>query len=98
MISTPVEKIVAKLLRDYAAKLDAGNSNITSEQATNILSCIAHIELTKPEVCELLNISRSRFDDLVRDKVIPRGKKSKHNNNLIWYKDEVLVCTNIREK
>ena len=92
MTSTPVEKIVAKILRQYADSIDAGNSHINSEQATNILSCICHIEMTKPEVCEYLNISRSRFDDLVRDKVLPRGRSSAHRNALIWYKDEIICA------
>ena len=36
MISTPVEKIVAKLMRQYADAIDAGNSHLNAEQATNI--------------------------------------------------------------
>ena len=48
--------------------------------------------MTKPEVCEYLNISRSRFDDLVRDKVLPRGRSSAHRNALIWYKDEIMCA------
>lgn len=90
MISSPVEKIVAKLLIDYGNNIKNGNSHLDSEQCVNILSAICHIEMTKPEVCEYLNISRSRFDDLVRDGIIPRGKHSKHRNNLIWYKDEII--------
>ncbi len=46
--------------------------------------------MSKEEVCEYLNISRSRFDDLVRAGIIPRGKKVKHKNNLVWYKDEII--------
>jgi predicted DNA-binding transcriptional regulator AlpA len=92
MISTPVKKIVAKLMHEYANNIDAGNSHLNAEQATNILSCICHIEMTKPEVCEYLNISRSRFDDLVRDKVLPRGKSSAHRNALVWYKDEIICA------
>ena len=62
MISTPVEKIVVKLMRQYADAIDAGNSHLNAEQATNILSAIAHIEMTKEEVCDYLNMSRSRYD------------------------------------
>ena len=69
---------MVKLLHEYANKIEKGNSNITVEEASNILSAIAHIAMTKEEVCEFLNISRSRFDDLVREGVIPRGKKVKH--------------------
>ena len=92
MISTPVEKIVAKLMRQYADAIDAGNSHLNAEQATNILSAIAHIEMTKEEVCEYLNMSRSRFDDYVRLGKFPKGRKIKHKNNLIWYKDEIMCA------
>ena len=92
MISTPVEKIVAKLMRQYADAIDAGNSHLNAEQATNILSAIAHIEMTKEEVCDYLNMSRSRFDDYVRLGKFPRGRKFPHKNNLIWYKDEIMCA------
>ena len=42
------------------------------------------------KVCEYLNISRSRFDDLVLSGKLPRGKKLKNSNNLVWYKDEII--------
>ena len=51
---------------------------------------IAHIEMTKEEVCDYLNMSRSRFDDYVRLGKFPRGRKLAHKNNLIWYKDEIM--------
>ena len=90
MISSPVKEIVVKLLHEYASKIENGTSNITIEECSNILSAIAHISLSKEEVCEYLNISRSRFDDLVREGKLPRGRKVKHKNNLVWYKDEIL--------
>lgn len=90
MISSPVKKIVIKLIRDYADKIENGTSNITIEEAGNILSAICHIAMTKEEVCDYLNISRSRFDDLVREGRFPRGKKVKHKTALVWYKDEIL--------
>ena len=92
MISTPVEKIIAKLMHQYADAIDAGNSHLNAEQATNILSAIAHIEMTKEEVCDYLNMSRSRFDDYVREGKFPRGRKVKHKTNLIWYKDEIMCA------
>ena len=90
MISSPVKDIVAKLLHEYADNIKNGTSNITLEEAGNILAAVAHIAMSKEEVCEYLNISRSRFDDLVREGRIPRGKKVKHKNNLVWYKDEII--------
>ena len=82
-----------KLLHEYANKIQNGTSNITVEEASNILAAVAHIAMSKEEVCEYLNISRSRFDDLVREGKIPRGKKVKHKTNLVWYKDEIITAT-----
>lgn len=90
MISSPVKEIVAKLLHEYADNIISGNTNITIEEAGNILAAVAHIAMSKEEVCEYLNISRSRFDDLVREGKLPRGRKVKHKNNLVWYKDEII--------
>jgi predicted DNA-binding transcriptional regulator AlpA len=91
MISTPVKDILVKLLRDYANNIESGNSNITADEATNILSNITHVAMTKPEVCDYLNIGRARFDELVASGKLPRGKKLKHKTNLIWYKDEIII-------
>ena len=79
-------------MRQYADAIDAGNSHLSEEQAANILSCIAHIEMTKEEVCDYLRISRSRFDDFVREGRFPKGKKVPHKNTLIWYKDEIMCA------
>jgi len=45
--------------------------------------------LSKDEACSYLNLSRSRFDDLVREGKIPKGKKRQGFKELIWYKDEL---------
>lgn len=98
MISTPVKEIVGNLLIEYGSNIKKGNTNITTEQAANILSNIVHIELSKEEACEYLNIQRSRFDDYVRAGKLPKGIKVKHKNNLIWYKDELMLAakTNLK--
>ena len=90
MISSPLKEIVGNLIIDYGQKIKSGTSDITIEEASNILTAVVHIKMTKPEVCEYLNISRSRFDDLVREGKLPRGKKLKNSNNLVWYKDEII--------
>lgn len=77
-------------MHEYANNIKNGTSDITIEEASNILSAIAHIKMTKPQVCEYLNIGRSRFDELVLSGKLPRGKKLKNSNNLVWYKDEII--------
>lgn len=84
-----LNKLLSFHFRDIADKLDAGNTNITEEQAIDILSSIAHIALTKEEVCDKFKLSRATFDRYVANGYIPKGIKLKHKTSLIWYQDEV---------
>ena len=80
---------IARLLRDTADKLDAGNSEMSESQAVDILAMLTHVPMSKSQACEYLNLSRSRFDDFVREKKIPKGRKSVGFKELSWYKDEL---------
>jgi predicted DNA-binding transcriptional regulator AlpA len=84
-----LNKLLSFHFRDIADKLDAGNTNVTEEEAINILHSIAHIALTKEEVCDKFKISRATFDRYVTNGYIPKGIKVKHKTSLIWYQDEV---------
>ena len=87
-----INKFVSKSLRELADKIDAGNSNLTESEAMHILSVVAHERLTKEQACKYVNIQLSRFDDLVRAGVFPKGIKDKHINKLLWYKDELEIA------
>lgn len=63
-----LKKAVTKLLRETADKIDTGNCELNEEQAMDIMSVLGHEVLSKDEACSYLNLSRSRFDDLVREK------------------------------
>jgi hypothetical protein len=84
-----LRKAVTKVLRETADKIDSGNSELNEEQAMDIMSVLTHEVLSKDSACSYLNLSRSRFDDLVREGVIPKGKKRRGFKELIWYKDEL---------
>jgi len=88
MIKT-LAKLVASRLREAADKIENGTCEVSEEDAASILSVISHEPLTKEEACSYLNLSRSRFDDLVRDNKIPKGRKHRGTSNLYWYKDEL---------
>ena len=36
-------------------------------------------------------MSRSKFDDLVKHEILPKGKKVRGFKELVWYKDELKV-------
>ena len=84
-----LKRAVTKLLRETADKIDSGNCELNEEQAMDIMSVLGHEVLSKDEACSYLNLSRSRFDDLVREGKIPKGKKRRGFKELIFYKDEL---------
>ena len=84
-----IQKLVIKYLRDLADKMDAGTTDITESQAVDILRVVAHEVMSKEQACTYMNLSRSRFDDLVREKKIPKGQKRTGFKELIWYRDEL---------
>jgi hypothetical protein len=94
-----LKRAVSKILREVADKIDSDNCELSEEQAMDIISAISHEVLSKDEACGYLNLSRSRFDDLVREGIIPRGRKRRGFKELIFYKDELdIALTKIEKK
>jgi len=87
-----VKRQVAKLLREFADKIDSGNTNISEDEAIGILRAVAHERMSKEQVLIYLNMSRSKFDSYVRYGRFPKGKKRKGYKELVWYKDELDDC------
>ena len=85
-------RMVVKYLREIADKIEVGTSEISESQAMDILSVVAHEAMSKEQACNYLNLSRSRFDDLVRDGKLPKGKKRVGFKELVYYKDELDMC------
>lgn len=83
-------KHLTKLMRDTADKIDAGNCEMTSEEAMDLMSVLCHESLSKDQACSYLNLSRSRFDELIRLKELPKGRKVRGYKELRWYKDELI--------
>lgn len=88
-------KLLTKLMRDTADKIDAGNCELSADEAMDLLNVLSHESLSKGQACSFLNLSRSRFDDLVREGKLPKGRKIRGFKECRWYKDE--LNTNIRK-
>ena len=84
-----VREGLSKLLREIADKLDNNNSEIEEEQALEIMKLIAHYPISKERAAIELHIHPSRFDTLVREGKIPKGRKKLGQKNKIWYLDEI---------
>lgn len=85
-----INSFIAKMLRDIANKLDNDTCELTEDEAMDIVNVLAHEALSKEEACIYMNLKTSRFDDLVRDGIIPKGVKRKGWKELRWYKDDLI--------
>ena len=91
-------KVIKSLLERIINDIDCGNSNITEDEAMDIIKIIKSYtdktqRLSKYQACQKLNVSRATFDNLVREGVIPRGEKVIGFKELFWEEktlDEVV--------
>lgn len=91
-MQTPLKKLIIKKLREVADKIDAGNSELTEDEAMGLLSIIAHNVLSKEQACDFVNLQISQFDNLVRQGKLPKGRKRRGFTALVWYEDELSVA------
>ena len=73
--------------------IDAGNSNITAQEGRQIIEVLRNVaepRISKYQACQLLGINRSRFDQLIREKQIPKGIKQAGFKELSWKKSDIL--------
>ena len=82
-------KIIKSLLEKIINDIDCGNSNITEDEAMDIIKIIKSYtdktqRLSKYQACQKLNVSRATFDNLVREGIIPRGEKVIGFKELFW--------------
>lgn len=86
-------KVIRNLLLKIVDNIDAGNSNITEEEAVKIVDSLKRFtdkekRLSKYAACEHLNISRATFDNYVREGKLPRGKHEIGFKELSWSEKE----------
>lgn len=83
------KKLIAKELRKLADKFDAGTSEVTETQAMDIVNMLTHVPMNKENACRYLNMSRSKFDSMVQQGELPKGRNRVGSRNLIWWRDEL---------
>lgn len=82
-------KVIKNLLQKIISDLDAGNSNITENEAIELAKVLQSytdktIKMSKYQACQYLNVSRATFDNYVREGNLPRGKKEAGFKELFW--------------
>ena len=87
-------KVLQKLLRKIDSDIDAGNSNLSEEEALEIVDVLKKYTrkdtpMSKYQAYTYLNISRATFDNLVKDEKLPSGVKVSGFKELFWYKKDL---------
>ena len=95
--------IIKKLLTYLIKDIDAGNSNLTEEDCLKLVNVIKEyittdIEFSKYQAYSYLNISRAKFDNLVHDGILPKGRKVEGFKELRWSKKEIDECLRRRNE
>lgn len=85
---------IKKLLLGIVNDIDAGTSNIDEEEAMKIVKMLKGMRkdnpMSKYQAYTYLGISRAKFDNLVREGKIPKGKKIPGFKELVWFKKDLL--------
>lgn len=82
-------KVVARMLRSIADKIDDGSISSNPEETMQVMETIKGFvdkeqRLSKYEACRYLNISRATFDNYVREGKLPKGQKQAGFKELSW--------------
>ena len=86
--------VLQKLLRKIDQDIDAGNSNLTEEEALEVVEILKEYTrkdkpMSKYQAYTYLNISRATFDNLVSEGKLPKGVKVVGFKELFWYKRDL---------
>lgn len=86
--------VIKNLLLKIVDDIDAGNSELSEEEELKVISALRRYSrkdtpMSKYQAYSYLNISRAKFDNLVRAGVIPRGKKIPGFKELRWQKKDL---------
>lgn len=82
-------KIIREILSKIINDIDAGNSNITDNDAMELTKILKSYtdktqKMSKYQACRYLNVSRATFDNYVREGLLPRGAREAGFKELFW--------------
>lgn len=87
-------KVIARMLRSIADKIDDGSISSNPEETMQVMETIKGFvdkekRLSKYEACRYLNVSRATFDNYVRAGKLPRGKHEAGFKELSYSKKDL---------
>lgn len=82
-------EVIKKYLLKIVDDINLGNSNLSEEEAIELVDTLKRLtdkekRLSKYEACKYLNVSRTTFDNYVREGKIPRGNHEAGFKELSW--------------
>ena len=85
---------IKKLLLQIVDDIDAGNSNADEKELMQIVGALRKYTrkdrlINKYQAYTYLNISRAKFDNMIREGLIPRGIKEPGSRELKWRKKDL---------
>ena len=86
---TILGKAVVDTLRNYADDIESGNTNISDQEGLELISQIAHINLTKQQVAERYGVSSKTIERREKDGTFPISHPTQVTKKY-WYLDELI--------
>lgn len=87
-------QVIKKQLLRILDDIDTGNTNMTEEEMIETAKFLKKFNsrdkyISKYQAFKYLNMSRAKFDNLVRDGLLPKGKKIEGFKELQWSLKEI---------
>ena len=88
-----MNKMLSERLGDIfistGANLKAGTSEITEDEALDIINLLAHVAISREDALKVLNVNNTKFYELMGNHSIPKGRKRRGFKEVVWYRDEL---------
>ena len=86
--------IIKNQLLKIISDIDVGNCNLSLDEEIEVINFINKLSnkecrMSKYEAYSYLNISRAKFDNLVKEGKLPKGKKQQGFKELSWNKKDL---------
>lgn len=86
--------IIKNQLLKIISDIDAGNCDLSLDEEIEVINFINKLSnkecrMSKYEAYSYLNISRAKFDNLIKEGKLPKGKKQQGFKELSWTKGDL---------
>lgn len=86
---TQIAMMVGDAVIEVGKRIKAGTSELTENEAIEVLRACIHEPMSREQVCDYLNVNNDKFYKLVSTGKIPQGRKRRGFKELYWYRDEL---------